>query len=224
MNIRLTGLMLPLLLALPLACAAQEREWAPYKKLIETVRLDKFYALPAGERDKVLFYARLWPVNKNIAPTSVKLTVIHSGGRQPIPLDARGRALIVPNQAFIAEDAKIWTSLPKGEKMNISFDGGAVIPQGLQWNYAQVMGSVPQANNVLKKLAGAFSFFAPSIKGVTFDFDKPAVLTIHAKTGDKRYASDGKNKISLKLDDALLAENPLVNLSQQPIEAELDSD
>jgi hypothetical protein len=224
MKVRLAGLMLPLLLSLPLACAAQEREWASYKKLVETLKLDKFYALPASERDKMQLYARLTPVNKNISPASVKLAVVHSGGRQPIPLDAGGRAIIVPNRAFIAEDAKIWTSLPKEEKMNLSFDAGAILPQGPQWNYATVMGSVPQANKVVKKLAGAFSLFIPTMNMVIFKFDKPAQLTIHARSGDQRHATDGKNQIRLKLDDTLLAENPQVIVSQQPLEAEIDSD
>jgi hypothetical protein len=224
MRISWTALMLPWLLSLPVAATAQEREWAPYKKLVETVRLDKFYAIPASERDKVQMYAVLTPVNKNISPASVKLTIVHSAGRQPIALDAEGRAFIVPNPVFIAEDAKILTSLPKGEKMNVSFGGAAIVPASLQWNYATVMGSVPQANNAMKKIAGAFSLFAPSMKDVIFQFDKPAQLTIHAKAGDKRYATDGKNQIRLKLDASLLAENPQVTLSQQPIHAEIGSD
>jgi hypothetical protein len=47
MKSSLKALMLPLLLTLPIAAPAQEREWVPYKKLIETIKLDKFYAPPA---------------------------------------------------------------------------------------------------------------------------------------------------------------------------------
>jgi hypothetical protein len=224
MKSSLSALMLPLLLTLPIAASAQEREWLPYKKLIEIIKLDKFYALPAGERDKMLLFANLTPVSKNIAPSSVKLTVVHAGGRQPIPLDARGRALIVPNQGFIAEDAKIWTSLPKDEKVRIGFEAGAVIPEGLQWNYATVMGSLPQANAAIDKLAGAFRLFMPKMKVVAFNFSQPAQLTIHANGGARRYASDARNQIRLKLDQALLVENPAVNLSQRPLEGELEPD
>ncbi|MFL6671804.1 MAG: hypothetical protein ACJ8LG_00765 [Massilia sp.] len=220
----LSALMLPLFLLPPVAASAQEREWIPYKKLVETIKLDKFYALPAAERDKLIMFANLKPVNKAISPANVKLTVVHSGGRQPIPLDARGRALIVPNRAFLAEDAKIWTSLPQGEKMSLSFEANAVLPEGLQWNYASVMGAVPQANAAMGKLAGMFSLVMPKMKTVLFSFDKPAQVTIHAKGGDKRYATDAKNQIRLKSDDALLAENPRVDLSQQPLEAELDTE
>jgi hypothetical protein len=211
-----------MLLALP-AGAATEREWMPYKKLVETIRLDKFYALPPAERDKVLVYARLVPVNKAIAPPDVRLTVVDGASRTPLPLDAGGRTLIVPNRQWLAADARILTSLPPGEKMSLSFDLGAVLPEATQWPYATVMGSVPQANAAIGKVAGALSLFVPSMKSVIFKFDKPAQVTIKSKGGDKRYASDARNHVRLKLDGDLLLENPLVTLSERPTEAEIDA-
>ncbi|MGO4479792.1 hypothetical protein AB4Z32_26490 [Massilia sp. 2TAF26] len=214
-----------LLLSLTLSAqAAGEREWIPYRKLVETVKADKFYALPAGERDKVILYARLVPVNKAIAPPDAKLVVVDGASRTPFPLDAAGRARIVPNPQWLADDAKIWTSLPNGEKMSLSFDIGAVLPEAAQWNYATVMGSVPQSNAAIGKVAGALSMFVPTMKSVIFKFDKPAQLTIKAKGGERRYASDAKNQVRLKLDGDLLKENPLVMLSERPFEAEIDSD
>lgn len=206
------------------ASAAGEREWIPYRKLVETVKADKFYALPTGERDKVILYARLTPVNKAIAPPDAKLVVVDGASRTPMPLDAAGRTRIVPNQQWLADDAKIWTSLPNGEKMSLSFDIGAVLPEAAQWNYASVMGSIPQANAAIGKVAGALSMFVPTMKSVIFKFDKPAQLTIRAKGGERRYASDAKNQVRLKLDSDLLKENPLVALSERPFEAEIDSE
>lgn len=211
-----------LVLALPFSAAAQEREWVPYKKLVETIRLDKFDALPPGDRDKVQLYARLNPVNKAIKPTDVRLTIVDGTTRQPLPLDARGLALVVPNPKWLANDARIWTSLPTGEKMSIGFDLGAILPEATQWSYASVMGSVPQANAAVGKVAGAMSMFVPKMKSVIFKFDKPAQLTIKANAGDKRYVTDPRHHLRLKLDDDLLKENPQVILSERPREAELD--
>lgn len=219
----LTAVLLPLLLSLPLAASAEEREWMPYQKLVDTLKLDRFYALPAAQRDKLILSALLRPVNKAIPMTDVKLTVVHAGGRAPLPLDAKGRAQVVPNAKWLAEDAKIWTTLPKGEKMSMGFDLGAVVPESLQWNYASVMGSLPQANAAVGKVAGAFSLFVPKMKSVIFKFDKPAQMTIRAKGGEKRYASDAKNQIRLHADEDLLAENPPVALSERPFEAEIDT-
>lgn len=211
-----------LLLALPLGAAAQEREWLPYKKLVELVKLDKFYALQPAERDKVQLYAKLNPVNKAIKPTDVRLTIVDGATRQALPLDARGLALVVPNPKWLANDAKIWTSLPAGEKMSIGFDLGAILPEAAQWNYASVMGSVPQANAAVGKVAGMMSMFVPRMRSVIFKFDKPAQMTIKARAGDKRYATDAKNHLRLNFDEELMKENPPVLLSERPLEAELD--
>jgi hypothetical protein len=55
-----------------------------------------------------------------------------------------------------------------------------------------------------------------------FKFDKPAPPTIKAAGGDKRYASDAKNHVRLKLGEDMLKENPLVEWSTRPFEAEID--
>ncbi len=219
-------LLLPSLLSLMLSVQAHaaEREWVPYRKLVETVKADKFYALPAGERDKVILYARLIPANKAIAPGDVKLTVVDGASRTPLPLDAAGRMRVNPNPQWLANDAKIWTSLPSGEKSGISFDIGAVLPETTQWNYASVMGAVPQSNAAIGKVAGALSMFVPTMKSVIFKFDKPAQISIKAKNGEQRYATDAKHHLRLKFDKDLLKENPVVALSERPFEAEIDSD
>jgi hypothetical protein len=221
----LAAAFLPLLLSsLSLSAHAAEREWMPYRKLVETVKADKFYALPPAERDKVILYARLIPVNKAIAPPDAKLVVVDGASRTPLPLDAAGRTRIAPNPQWLADDAKIWTSLPSGEKMSLSFDIGAVLPEATQWNYATVMGAIPQANAGVKQVAGMLSMFVPTMTAVIFKFDKPAQLTIKARDGERRYASDAKHRVRLKLDKELLKENPLVALSERPFEAEIDAD
>jgi hypothetical protein len=219
-SLRIPLLLTSLLLALP--GHAAEREWLPYRKLVDIIKLDKFDALPPAERDKVILYAKLVPVNKAISPLDAGLVVVDGASRTPLPLDAGGRARMVLNQQWLAHDAQIWTSLPKGEKMRMGFDLGAVLPETTQWRYATVMGAIPQTNAAIGKVAGALSLFAPTLKSVLFKFDKPAQLTIKTAGGDKRYASDARNHVRLKLDEDMLKENPLVELSARPLEAEID--
>jgi hypothetical protein len=219
-SLRLPLVVASLLLALPLHAA--EREWLPYRKLVDIVKLDKFDALPPAERDKVILYAKLVPVNKAISPLDAGLVVVDGSSRTPLPLDASGRARMVLNPQWMAHDAQIWTSLPKGEKIRMGFDLGAVLPETTQWRYATVMGAIPQTNAAIGKVAGALSLFVPTMKSVIFKFDKPAQLTIKAAGGDKRYASDAKHHVRLKLDDDMLKENPLVEVSVRPLEAEID--
>ncbi|WP_322403294.1 hypothetical protein [Massilia luteola] len=220
-----TSLQLPLVIAsllLALPGHAAEREWIPYRKLVDVIKLDKFDALPPAERDKVVLYAKLVPVNKAISPLDAGLVVVDGASRTPMPLDASGRARMVLNPQWLAHDAQIWTSLPKGEKMRMGFDLGAVLPETTQWRYAAVMGAIPQTNAAIGKVAGALSLFVPTMKSVIFKFDKPAQLTIKTAGGDKRYASDGQHRIRLKFDEDTLKENPLVEWSTRPFEAEID--
>lgn len=212
--------LLPLLL-LSLAAHADEREWHPYKKLVEDLRLDKFYALPAIERDKINLYLTVKPRNKDIKPSEVVLTVVQGGERHPLPaLSPEYRLALVPNPKWMTDDTKIMTSLPKEEKSAAGWDATVPLPDGLQWNYNAVMGSVGQMNQAIKKMAGALSMFAPSAKTVTFKFNHRAQL----KVGGTVYNTDAQNRIKLKPDNALLKENPLMIASERPYEAELDSE
>ncbi|HEY1150866.1 MAG TPA: DUF2987 domain-containing protein [Pseudoduganella sp.] len=215
-------LLLITLLAASSLAGAQEREWAPYKKLVDTMRLDKFYALPATERDKLDYYVLLKPANKALKASDFNLTVVHSGGRTPLPVGPDGRLRLALNAKWLSEDAKIVTTQPSGEKVQISQGMDAIVPEGQQWQYNALMDSVPQSNNMIGKLAGIARVFFPTLKGVTLKFDKPAQLIIQAKAGAKQLSTDAKNEIHLALDSALQKENPLVVVTARPHEAELD--
>lgn len=212
--------LLPLLL-LPLCAHADEREWVPYKKLIEDLRIDKFYALPAAERNKLRLFITVKPDNKNYKPSDVILTAVKGKERLPLPaLSPDYRMALVPNSAWLSDDTQIMTSLPKGEKSKVSLTATTALPDGLQWNYAAVMGSVAQMNQAIKKMAGALSMFAPTIKSVVFKFGKPAQLTV----GNKVWTTDAQHQIALKPDATLLKDNPAMLASERPVEAELSDE
>ena len=212
--------LLPLLL-LSLTAHASEREWVPYKKLIEQMRLDKYYAIPAAERDKINLFLSVKPKNKAYKPEDVVLTVVNGSERHPLPaLTPDYRLRLIPNPQWLNDDTRIMTSLPKDEKSSMGSEMTAPLPAGTQWNYTPVMSSVEQANRAVKKMAGAFSMFAPSIKVVVFKFAKPAQL----KVASTVYNTDAKHQIRLKPESAWLKENPLIVASERPLEAELDTE
>ncbi len=222
---RLLPRIMPLLLvAVQAGALAEERDWLTYRKLIEASRLDKFHALPAAERDKLDMYIHLEPADKTLDLRDVALTVVHGGTRTPLPIDADGNLRIVPNAQWLAEDARILTNQPKQSKVSMEPALNAIVPAGTQWRYGSLMGSIPQSNAAIGKMAGALSMFAPTIRSVILKFDGPAQLTIQSKAGAKQYATDGKQQIRLKPDAALVKENPPMVLSSRPREAELDSE
>ncbi|MFZ3286480.1 MAG: hypothetical protein WA191_06480 [Telluria sp.] len=219
------ALLLPaLILSASHAIGADMREWAPYKKLVESLYVDKFHATPASERDKLLMFLMLVPSNKNISPGAVVLTLVHAGGRQAMPVSANGRVDFVFNPAWVNEGAMLFINQPKGEKMGLGFGFDARLPDGLQWRYASLMGSVRQANELIRRHAGALSLFAPKMKVVSLKFARPAQVKIQAKGGVLTLASDANNTIRLKPDDALLQENPMMILSERALEAELKAE
>jgi hypothetical protein len=210
--------LLPLLF-LSLSAHASEREWLPYKKLIEQMRLDKYYAIPAAERDKINLFLSVKPKNKAYKPEDVVLTVVSGSERHPLPaLTPDYRLSLIPNPQWLNDDTRIMTSLPKDEKSSMGYEMTTPLPAGTQWNYTPVMSSVDQANQAVKKMAGAFSMFAPSLKVVVFKFAKPAQL----KVASTVYNTDAKHQIRLKPESAWLKENPLIVASERPLEAELD--
>jgi hypothetical protein len=214
------------LLPLSLPAAAADREWVPYKKFVETLYLDKFYSVAPEQKDKVRLRIKVEPENKSIKLSDLVLTISHSGAKDIIPIDANGVIDLVPNPSLIKEDAMIYTSLPKGEKLRVMSSFEAKMPDGLQTDYASVMGSVKQWNTLIKEYAGMLSFLAPTFVGVDFHYANAAHQTVQVVTrnGTKNFVADAKGDIELKLDNALLAENPSIVMSERPAEIGMISD
>ena len=221
-------LLLPLLplLMTSLPAAAEDREWIPYKKFVETLYLDKFYNLPQEQRDKVRLRVKIEPENKNLKPADLVLTIVHSGAREVIPVDADGVINLVPNQTLIKDNAMIYTSLPKGEKSHVMSSFEAKMPDGLQTDYASLAGSVAQWNKLIKEYAGLMSFLTPKFIGVDFHYPKAAHQTVQlvSKSGTKNLTVNAEGDIELKLDDVLMAENPTVIMSERPSEIGMITD
>lgn len=203
---------------------AQEREWLPYKKFVDASRLDRYYALPQAERDKLDFYLTVQPANKKLKAADMNLTVVHGGVRTALPLDEKAQLHTGPNPQWLAEGATIMTTQAKDEKISVVYNLDAVVPEGTQWPYEKLMSSIPQGNAAIGKVAGAFSWFAPTFKSVQLCFDKPAEVTIQSRSGTRKFLSDARNRIRLPADAALLKENPLMTVSIRPLRADLDTE
>jgi hypothetical protein len=214
------------LLMVTLPAAAEDREWVPYKKFIETLHLDQFYGAPPEQRDKVKLAVKIQPENKKYKPSDLVLTVVHSGVREPLPINADGIVDLVPNPAWIKEEAVIYTNLPKGEKSSVTSSFEARLPDSLQIDYGYLMASVTQWNRLIKNYAGMLRFLAPTFTGVELHFSKAAhqSLQLMTKSGAKTYTADAKGDIALKLDETLLKENPLLVLSERPAEIGMSTD
>jgi len=206
-----------------LSALAEDREWVPYKKFVESFYLDRFYSAPASERDKLKLLVKVAPVNKAIPLSDVALTVMHAGGKQPIPIDADGVVDLVPNPAWLKENPMIYTSMPKGEKTSISVTFAAKPPEKLRFYYVALMGSVKQWNDLIKEHAGLMRFLVPKLTGVELHFAKPAQQTLQVvtKEGAKTFTADGNGSLKLKLDETWMKDDPQIVLSEHPTEIDV---
>lgn len=204
---------------------AADREWLSYNELREHTFLAKFYSVPPAQRDKVRMRAQVVPQNKAYKAADVTLTVAASDGPQIVHLDADGSFDLPENPLWVKQNPMILTSLPAGEKSGVGFSVHAVIPNGNRFSYSALMAGVVQANRLVGQLAGMLSMFAPKFDGVELHFAKPAGQTVQLlnQTGPQLFTVGSSGILKLKQDAALLKEDPLVLLSEQPVYADLSA-
>jgi hypothetical protein len=217
-------LLFSLLACVNVTAFAQEREWMPYKKFVETFYLDKFYAADPHSRDHLRLLVKVEPVDKTIKPGDIALTVVHAGVRDRMSIDADGFMDVEPNAAWLKDEAMIYTSLPKGSKVQVDALFASRTPEKLELPYTDLMTSVPQWNALIKEKAGMLRFMLPTFNAIDLHFAKPAGQTLRVvdKSGVKTYTADAKGEIKLKLDNALMQGNPQVILSERPSMIEVD--
>lgn len=168
-----------------------------------------------------------------LRPEDVSLT-IHSAIKGPVTFrpDTNGVLKTFPhdevlrreNPALTASHAHggitVWCNIP--------------VPNDLTFDYNRLFGGVVEARQTIAKAykivspqnIGWFYYvewlFSPSLKakGVVLAFPassaRHATIKIMAAGGTKTYRADAKGMIILKLDDALLSQNPQVTFSEKP--------
>lgn len=201
-----------------LPAAAFERELTNYNHLLELTSLNKIYAIPAKDRDLLVVQGSLQPRNKAIKAQDVVLTVLAGEERIRIPVHADGSFDLVPEERFIKSNPMVLTSMPVGEKSGFTFNARPLLGEGLRFQYSGLMASVQQVNHLIKENAGMMSFFMPKFVGIEFQFAKAgqSEIQILSKAGVKKLTADAKGVLRLHMDEALLAENPAIVLSERP--------
>jgi len=198
--------------------AAADREWITYARLLEITRLDRFYAAPPAERDKVRLLGTVKPNNPAIAPGSLVFTVVRGSEKKRIAVNPDGSFDPAVDPAWISDNPRVLTSMPEGEKAGFSFAAVPVLPAGTRFDYASLMASVRQSNALVKSQGGLLRFMMPTFVGITllYPVGQAASATIHAAQGEHTVSADAKGVLRLPLDEALLTSGAQVTLSQRP--------
>ncbi|MEI8325440.1 MAG: DUF2987 domain-containing protein [Betaproteobacteria bacterium] len=204
----------------------EDREWISFNKLMEVTFLDKFYDSPAATRDKITMRGAMFPLNKEIKPSDVVLTIVHAEGRERTRVSADGTFDLRPSEKLTKANPMVYINMPKGEKASLQFGLYAVLPPGQSMSYVSLLGGVKQANDLVKAKAGLLRVFAPKFNGVELHFAQSAQqqLQIISKGGVRTLTADAKGALALRLDEAVFSDNPQIILSERPFEVEITAE
>lgn len=194
--------------------APVDRPWTHYNDLLAMLKMDKFYATPLAQRDKVIMRGVITPNDPAFARTDVVFTVVDGNARARIPVGADGAFVIPFNAQWVKSNPEVWTTIPAGQKSKFGFGAVPVLPPNTRLDYVSLMGGVAQINAIIKEQAGVLRFVLPTLVGVTLQFPKESHASV--ALGETRVAADASGLVKLRLDKALLAANVPVTLSEMP--------
>jgi hypothetical protein len=198
-------------------CAAETNATIPYKDLDEM-----FQPIATVDPAKLQIHVFVSSTNKAVRPSDIRLT-IHSPakGLIPVQLGTNGQVINFPLEKDLhRENPIVVANQPAG---TIELWVTIQIPPSdeLTFRYRRLADGVAEINKSIKAQAGLMlSLFAPKVQGVVFLFPKAsagkAKVEIASATGRKEYTADRHGQIKLKLEKALVAENPEVKVSEKP--------
>ena len=166
------------LAALPQLAMAETKPPVPLNKVFGF--LDKYLALPAGERNRFTLDYQFRMDGKPAG--ALKGNIIEADGRRvPITLGPDGRARTLPTLSQL-NSAALKMDVPPGTKMGVALEVSPLLPLSQQFSTRDLDLSIAQASKGISAVAGVLSFAAPKLTGVSF---------IGAGSGTLRYA-DGK--------------------------------
>ena len=197
---------------------------------------DFWLLLNSVDTNKLQIQITLTSKGKTVHPQDICLT-IHSSVKGPITFAPETNGLLATfphDEALRRENPALTVNQPEGS-MAVNIWCSIPVPKDLTLDYDQLFDGVVEARKTIKNAykivspgnIGWFYYvewlFSPSLKakGVVLSF-RPSIarrgtVKIMAAGGTRTYRADAKGMIIIKLDDALLLQNPQVTLSGKPV-------
>ena len=198
------------------SCAADTNAVIPYKSLDD---LCQFIAsVDPAKLDVRVFVSSN---NKAVRPADISLTVQSAArGMIPVQVGTNGQVLKFPHEKeLVRENPSVIANQPKGT-LNLRVSMQLPQPDELSFRYNRLGDGVAEVNKAIKAKAGMLSWLAPKAEGVIFFFPKEsagkAKVEVASISHKSEFTADAKGEVKLKMDKALLAENPEVRLSERP--------
>ena len=210
---RINGLAAVLLLLwMPLLGAADTAS-IPYKFIF-----DLYESLHVvGDDPKVELKVRVASNRASVQATDIRMSIAMADGLRDVPIDEHGYIDLPLSEALRAGNPNIVTNQPKGT-LSLTADLSLKVPDALDFPYALISDAVEQLTLVVKERAGMLAWFAPRVKGITFQFvpSGAQTVTIASSRGTRILRADADGKATLMLDDEVLSDNAHVSVSERP--------
>jgi len=167
-------------------------------------------------------HIRFFSTNKTAHPSDIRL-VIHSAtkGIIPVTLDTNGQLVTFPADSELSHENPPVVANQPPRAMRYAIVCQIPPSDGLSFPYRRLANGVDEMNKAMKAQAGiVMSFLVPKVDTVIFFFPKnsagTATVKIDAAAGRQEFTADKYGIVKLQLEKALLAENPLVTVSEKP--------
>ncbi|MGH7953362.1 MAG: DUF2987 domain-containing protein [Limisphaerales bacterium] len=182
---------------------------------------DMFQPIAEADQTKLEIQMFFSSTNKAVHPSDISLTIHSAKGMIPVQLNTNGQLIKFPLEKDLRrENPPIVVNQPAG---TMRFQVAIQLPplDALTFHYKRLGDGVAEINKLIKVQAGMLmSLLAPKVRGVIFLFPKTsagkAKVEIASVAGKKEYTADKNGRIKLKLEKALLSENPKVKVSEKP--------
>jgi hypothetical protein len=204
-------------------CVAQSARAGDTNAVIPYDTLDDmFQPIAVVDPAKLEIHVLVGSRNKAVHPADITLTIRSAArGMLPVTISTNGLIAAFPHQKDLRrENPPVVSNQPKG---TLSLTVTMQLPPSdqLTFRYARLEDGVAEINKAIRAQAGmVLSAFAPKAGGVVFLFPKTAAgkarVEIASVAGRREYTADKDGRVILKLDTALVKENPNVTVSEQP--------
>jgi hypothetical protein len=221
----LTSVQLFLAATMPAVGAiSQAARYAPLTNTVVAYKIahDMFQPIASVDPAKLQIHVFVSSTDKAVHPADIRFA-IHSAirGWIPISMNTNGRVLAFPmDKELRRENPPIVANQPGGTlRVGISVQ----IPptDDLTFRYGRLADGVAEINKAIRMQAGfVLSLFVPKVHSVIFLFPRAdagkATVEIASISGIRKYTANRNGVVKLKLEKALVAENPEVILSEKP--------
>jgi hypothetical protein len=201
------------------ASAADDFATLPYRSMIANALT--FLNVAVGERDRLALVQSMHPDGGNLVIRPLTITILSKNGKIDVPVGADNSFAIPINDDLRDENPTVITNQPKGS-LSLQVGVRVLLPHATRFAYSEFWLGIQQANTMTKRFAGMMRWlFAESADSLILRFGRPErqMLRIAASDGALTLIADDSATIFVRIDKKLVEQNPMMELSEPPLDA-----